>query len=251
MGCFKHEARSAKREICTPRASACPERVSEGRFVLRAFTLPELMVSVSILLIISVAVSGQITLAKYQEELASSARVLAGTLRDLQAFAQAATGVKTCAPSGKPLVCEVSTALCAASPCGTLVTPSAVGAVFDAPYTTIQRFAEVFSSSINRRKDLGEDLGTRSFISGLAGTNFVSISSVSGDGTPGFPFTVTFERQSGSMRMNACNTPAPFTPACSGSLQESTWARITLVHSKTGKTRSVLLNAVTGKISLE
>jgi prepilin-type N-terminal cleavage/methylation domain-containing protein len=222
---------------------------------LSGFTLIELMVSISILLIISVAVSGELTTTKYAEELASSARVVAGSLRDLQAFAQASMGVKTCQNAGlKNLVCEIGTGGCS-TVCGTLMPTSAVGAVLIAGGTSVQRFAEVDVgvSNIDRRLGAGEDFGTRQFISGLAGTKFVTVKSLdTGACGPVSPATVTFERQNGSMRIQPCDTPTPNTPLCGVTpCGNSNTLTIMLEHSKTKKTRTIRLNAITGKISLE
>lgn len=236
-------APSVNRSRMTPRARA-------------GFTIIELLVSISILAIISIFVASDINRSKYQEELFGSARLLAGTLEDLRAKALAATGVQTCAgPASAIYVCEVDTASCTGA-CGTLIPPSALGAVITAGATGTEQFAEPDPvtnppTNYNHAEDGNghERMGFVPFLTSRAGTNDVTVNGpiVTNTGNL-FSITVTFDRQSGAMRINACGTPAG-APPCSSS--EPTTAVIPIKHAKSGQIRSVTLNTITGKISIE
>ena len=214
------------------------------------FTLIELMVSVSILLIISVSVAGDITRIKHQEELQSSARQLASALRDLQARSLAASGIKTCTDSGNVIAaCETGTSACTGG-CGTLIPPFSNGMTIATNATSVLMFAEVEPTRNDRRRAAsGEDLGRQAFLQANANSATVTVQSMTTNAGGVPSAVVTFERQSGTMRIDACGTPAPYTPACSGA--EPLTLEIVLRHARLTATRTVRLNTTTGKISLE
>ncbi len=229
----------------SPRTSFRPPKTGAG------FTLAELLVSVAILLIIAVAVAGDINRTKFQEELSSSARTLAGSLRDLQARALSATGVSTCsAAGGFNRVCETDATGCVGA-CGAKLPPYAAGVTFTSGNAFYARWAEVDPALYDHRPDLSarEVLDQRSFQAGTAGTAYVTIddpmTTNAGSVTTAY---VTFDRQNGTMRINACGTPNA--PACGGNPEPKT-LDIVLRHSRTNQTRTVRLHAITGKISLE
>ncbi len=215
------------------------------------FTLIELMVSVSILLIISVSVAGDITRIKHQEELQSSARQLASALRDLQARALAASGVKTCTGSGDELlICETGSSSCSDT-CGSLIPPFSTGMNVAVNATSVTMFAEVEPTENDRRQaTAGEDLGRIAFLQANANSATVTVQSMTTNDGAVPSAVVTFERQSGTMRINPCDTPAPYTPAC-GVDPEPVTLEIVLRHTRLPVTRTIRLNATTGKISLE
>lgn len=215
------------------------------------FTLIELLISISILLIISVSVAGDITRIKHQEELQSSARELAGALRDLQARSLAASGVKTCTGSGgETLVCEISESGCTDA-CGGLIPPFSTGLTVAENATSVAMFAEVEPTENDRRPAAtGESLGTIAFLQANPNSQTVTVQSLATNDGAVSSATVTFERQSGTMRIDACDSPAPYTPACGGNPEPLT-LEIVLQHTRLPVTRTVRLNATTGKISLE
>src|SRR3989338_8870560 len=90
------------------------------------FTMAELLVSIAILLIIAVAIAGDINRSKYQEELSSSVRILAGALRDAQARALTARTVNSCWGGAAYFVCETNGAICGGT-CDTQKPPSTMG----------------------------------------------------------------------------------------------------------------------------
>jgi prepilin-type N-terminal cleavage/methylation domain-containing protein len=222
----------------------------------RGFTIIELLVSISILLIISVFVANDINRSRYQEELNGSARILAATMQDLRAKALAATSVQTCAGPGSAIyVCELNTNGCSGA-CGTMIAPAAVGITIIAGSTGTTVFAEpdpvaVAPTNYFRAEDTAgnEDMAYIALLTGRSGSNDVTINGpiVTNTGNL-FAITVTFERQSGTMRINACGTPTG-APPCS--LTEPTTAVIPLRHAKTLQVRTVTLNTITGKISIE
>lgn len=219
------------------------------------FTIVELMVSTFILFMISIAVAQDVTRAKFQEELQSSARTLVGGLRDLQARALAAGSVATCtAAAGAIYVCEVRDPGCIGA-CGTQIPPFAFGVTLTVNATGTTKFAEVYSnSSYNNRQEEPngrEDLGRLNFLTGAVGSNYVSIQSLTASGSGVAGARVTFERQNGRMRVNACgDTPPPWTPGCVSGPEPTTLV-IVLRHSRTNASRTIRLNTLTGRISLE
>lgn len=215
----------------------------------RGFTVPELLVSIMIIGLIALAVVGDLNRTKYSEQLQSSARSVAGTLRNLQARAQAAASIKICTGSSVQEVCEVSLARCVGS-CNTAIPPFAVGMTFAQNATSVGMFAEVDGAQNNRRAHVSESLGTLNFLEGRAGEGYVTIASLTTNQGSVTSTTITFERQSGAMRIDGCDTPTPYTPACSMS-GEPVSLTIVLQHARTGLTRTIRLNAATGKISLE
>ena len=73
---------------------------------VRGFTMAELLVSISILIIITLAVAGDVSKSRKREELVSSARLVHNAIRDAQARAQTARSVKMCDNAGINVVCE-------------------------------------------------------------------------------------------------------------------------------------------------
>jgi prepilin-type N-terminal cleavage/methylation domain-containing protein len=217
----------------------------------RGFTLTELLISLVILVLISIAVAGDISRTRYQAELNESARLLAAELRNLQARAFAATAVQTCLnASSNRLVCETSgTAGCVSGACDQPFPPFAVGATFSINGTSFRKFAEVDPVFENRREAAsGEAFGTVAFLVGSQGS--VGAIRISNLGAPSAvnPAVVVFERQTGKMRINACGTP-PGAPVCGS--PEPTVLNIVLTHSKINRTKTIRLNAITGKISID
>jgi hypothetical protein len=218
--------------------------------------MTELLVSISILLIISMVVAGDLNKTRWQEELATSARVLAGGLRDMQARALTASGVKTCPASGLTFVCEMPTPPTGCTgACSALIPPFAVGMTLNVNATGVARFAEVEPTYNNRAEDVTsgrETLGWLPFAKGGT-TNNVTILSLTTNLGGGGLAIITFERQSGLMRVNPCDWPtggSPPTGACSP-FGEPTSIVIVIQHAKSGLTKTLRLNGPTGKISID
>lgn len=219
------------------------------------FTIIELLVSISILLLISVSVATDLNRTRYQEELQGSARALVGMLRDLQTRALASTGAKTCTATGGVLyACDYTSVGCLGA-CTPLVPPYAYGLTLTLNATSVPAFAEVEPTYNNRRPiDLGdqhEQIDLLPFLKAASASNWVSISRIDDQFFSNIAGAyVTFERQSGTMRISACAKPTPYTPAC-GPFGEPNTLTITLRHSKTTLTKVIRLNGLTGKISID
>lgn len=233
--------RASNKRITSPEACGIP-----------GFTLAELMVSIAILIIISLAVAGDITRTRFQEELNSSARLLLGTLRDTQAQALAVKGVKTCLEDGGTRrVCETGTAGCATGTCPDITAPYAVGVTLNVSATGVSVFADV-DAAFNDRRELSNNrelVRADAFLTGNTGSRYVTVNALRSGPVNFSSATVSFERQNGRMRINACDEP-PGAPSCAGS-PEPTTLEIDLIHSRTNQIKTIRLNAITGKISLE
>jgi prepilin-type N-terminal cleavage/methylation domain-containing protein len=224
--------------------------IRNSMFKCRGFTLAELMVSITILILISLAVATDITRTRYQEELASSARLTVAAFRDLQARALSATSVLTCNNGGVDIVCEYDDALCGFATCGTKLVPIAVGAHLETDESVIETFAEVDLFMEDRRMTSArENLGQRKFAEGNAGSNPVTITSITAGVDSLSEVTVTFDRQNGNMRINACDDPAG-APSCGGSPEPTTLA-VTITHARLGRSETIRLNTLTGRIDIE
>jgi prepilin-type N-terminal cleavage/methylation domain-containing protein len=219
------------------------------RFV-RGFTLVELMVSIAILAIISVTVTTDIAKTGQQEELFSSARIMVATLRGLQSRALSATSVLTCNNGTINLVCDVDDTICGVESCSTKLVPFAVGATLQTSESMVTKFAEVDVALEDRREDASgcESLGEQRLAERKSGSDAVTISSLRADSVSISVATVTFDRQDAAMRINACGTPSG-APPCGAT--EPTTLEITLTHSKLGRSETIRLNALTGKIAIE
>jgi type II secretory pathway pseudopilin PulG len=208
------------------------------------------MVSLSILIIIALAVATDISRTRHQEELASSARLTLSTLRGLQSRALSATSVKTCNNGTNDLVCELDDTVCVFSPCDTRLVPISVGATMRTTESVIYKFAEVDLGLEDRRKDASnrEYLGVQKFAEQNPGSNPVQITSLKAGSDLLSEVTVTFDRQNGAMRINACGNPSG-APPCTG--PEPTTLEIIIEHARLGRSKTIRLNTLTGKISIE
>lgn len=211
--------------------------------------MPEMLVSLFVIVLIALMVTGDLNRTKYSEELQSSARALAGTLRNLQAQAQAAAAIRTCDGASLQTVCESSTTGCVGS-CNESIPPFAVGLYLAQNATSATMFAEVDVVQNNRRNHTSEFLGILGFLEGYRNAGFVRVNSLTTNQGAVTSTTIAFERQSGTMRIDGCATPTPYTPACGGS-GEPVSLTIVLQHARTSLTRTIRLNAATGRISLE
>ncbi|MCW1892355.1 MAG: prepilin-type N-terminal cleavage/methylation domain-containing protein [Candidatus Uhrbacteria bacterium] len=219
---------------------------SERHGQKRGFTLAELLVSLGILMLISLAVVQNVAQSRQTQELRSSANLVASGLRDLQAQALAARSLKACLVGTVNVSCDLSSAACGGSPCNLTLSPEAFGMTLITSTSSFTTFADISSVTGNRREDLaGRELIERSIFPQVRpGMNAVVIDSLLADSVSVASSTLTFERQSGSMRINAC-LAGGCTPAEANVLQ------ITLRHLQTQKTKVVLVNAITGRISVE
>ncbi len=201
------------------------------------FTLTEALVSVSILAILGTISIFDLRASRRVDELNTAARYLAADLRSLQARALTAKNIKTCLDGGNvKIVCENSSASCAGA-C-TPEPPAAIGVSFAQNASTFSLYAKLDSASTDwTNTSAVETVEIHSFR--LNGAPNVIIDNLDNTFLPGRA-DISFMRQSGSTRLNAC-------VAClePGSIS------IRLKHTESNATRIVKVNGITGRISIE
>jgi prepilin-type N-terminal cleavage/methylation domain-containing protein len=208
------------------------------------FTLPELMISVLILMLISTTAVFSLRSAQYTEELQTAARVLSSDIRNAQARALAARNVLTCRITGNlQRVCEIenpSTVPCIED-C-VPIPPSRFGVHLTAGRDRYDVFADVQNDDW-RQRSIEEILLMRG-LNPLGGTRVVIDRLTTELGA--LPAAdIAIGRQSGEMRIEACGEPLP---SCAPT--EPKTLGIILRHSVSGKELRVDVNAVTGRVSL-
>ena len=211
----------------------------DKQLTLRAgFSLIEMMASIVILGIISVATISTLRVSQQKDELNNAVRIVAGDLRSLQSRALSTDNVKSCVSGGKQIVCETNASACGASPC-VPIPPAGFGMAVVAGTSAYDLFAEVEPTTLDWKKtNANEVFLTRDFAKS-GGTNVV-ISSLTG----GYPSTnVSFQRQNGSMVIDGCDVSA----GCA----VTTTMNIVLRHTALGDTKTIQLNAYTGRISVQ
>ena len=210
------------------------------------FTLAELMVSITILLLVSTVTVFSLGDSRNNDELMTAARLLAGDIRNVEARALAATNIKTCPTSAAASrVCEAenpSTVLCTDA-CVPLPPPR-VGVHLDRGGSSYTVFADVHTEDWRLTNDQ-EIVLTRS-LNPLGGGN-VTIRALTTPFTSEASSDIAVGRQSGTVRIDACDDAG--LPACAP--KEPNTLSILLVHAKTSKTVTVDVNAFTGRVSFQ
>ena len=202
------------------------------------FSFVEAMVSVAVLAIIASTSVFALRSSQEADQLNTAARVLASDLRSYQSRALTSQNVKICAnTSGKMVTCELDTsgcsvpASCAAQPPAAfgvhVVANASVYSLFVEPEPTTADWAYTGTAERVMDRDLSQ-----------AGAPNVIISAIDS----GTPSDVAFERQNGSAVINGCR-------ASQGCVSSSS-ITMTLQHTKSGVTRTVTLNSVTGRVSI-
>ncbi len=196
------------------------------------FSFVEAMVSVIVLAIIATITVVSLNHTSQVDQLNTAVRVVEGDLRSLQSQALSAGNVKICPDTGGvPVVCEDSTTGCA-NPAQCVPTPPpGVGAHFTTGSSVYRMYADVRPTTNDHKyTDAKEVFQSRDL--GGAGAPNVVISALS----QGSPTDVEFERQNGDMFINGMTTST---------------LSITLKQTVTNDTRTVSMNALTGRISIE
>jgi len=206
------------------------------------FTLTELMISMSIIGLMSVIVVMDLRASKRQEELSNGARIIAADLRSLQAQALTGQNIKTCTDAGgKNLVCERGASSCADPTTGCIpLPPYAVGAHFISSASSYDFFADVEQT----RNDWMEtpSANETTFVRDLARSGAPNVSITGLTAAAVVPEAhVAFGRQNGTTHISPC-AAAP----CAGAPTLS----VTLTHAQSGQTKTVSMNATTGRISV-
>lgn len=204
------------------------------------FTLPELMISIVIIGLISTAAIMDLNVTRRKDQLDRAVRLVAADLRSLQDRALTGQNMLSCMSTGNSLqmVCQNSQVGCFPGSC-TPHSPTAVGfhAVKDA--TTYELFADVEVSKADWKKtDATEVFQLRDLAQNGAPNVVISDFITTGSNAD---VDVAFQRQNGAMGINACYAP------CSSPVT----LRIILRHTQSNEMREVDLNAVTGRISIQ
>lgn len=191
--------------------------------------------SVAVLAIISTISVYSLNTSRSKEEIRTAQRVLAADLRSLQARALNAQNILFCTTStGKKMVCEADTALCADA-C-TQVPPAGVGAYLTEGATTYLFYAKYDPATTNWKwAGNSETFLVRDLAK--SGASNVEISGFS----VGTTAHIAFQRQNGGMKINACPT------TCTN---DSTLT-ISLRHVKTGDVKTVTVYTLTGRIVMD
>ncbi|MFA5935691.1 MAG: type II secretion system protein [Patescibacteria group bacterium] len=210
------------------------------------FTLVELMISIVILSLISTATVFSLRTTRENDELNTAARLLAGDIRNVQARALAARNVRMCTiGGGSQRVCEdENTSVIACTGSCTPLPPPRFGMRLEDGREGYLLFADVNVEDW-RWTNTEETLLARS-LNPLGGGK-VQIDELLTDVGTLAVADVGVGRQNGTMRIEACGETG--LPSCSPS--EPRTLLITLRHGTSGKTITVDMNAVTGRVSIQ
>jgi prepilin-type N-terminal cleavage/methylation domain-containing protein len=205
------------------------------------FTFVEAMISMAVIAIIASISVFSLAASQRTDQLNTAAQVVVADLRSLQSSALSSENIKTCAAGGKNITCEQSMTACdgGASSC-TPQSPAAVGVEFKVNQPSYDFFAEVEPSTAGDwalTTGSGEKYLTRSLAqSGAPNVRIVTLS-------VGSPTDVAFERQNGSMVINGCRV----SQGCS----THTSLTVVLQQTQSLETRTITMNAFTGRISIQ
>lgn len=212
----------------------------------KGFTLVELMVSITILLLISTVTVFSLGSTRDNDELMTAARLLTGDIRNVQARALAATNIKTCEiPSDHFRVCEDENP--SAIPCKSAcvpLPPSRVGIHVDRGSSAYTIFADIDGD--DWRMTNQEEIVLQRDLNPLGGGN-VTIRAIRTSFADLSSADIAVGRQNGTVRIEACDDVG--LPACAP--KEPQTISIMLIHAKTSKTVTVDVNALTGRVSFE
>ncbi|MFZ2803732.1 MAG: type II secretion system protein [Patescibacteria group bacterium] len=206
---------------------------------LQGFTVAELLVSIMILGLISVATITDLRTSQQADELATAARVVAADLGAEQNAALTGQNIRTCTDSAtsKNDVCELSTSSCVSGSCAA-APPYADGLHFVAGSSSYDFFADVETTKNDwKETDATEIVKTRN-LAGVGAANVVIDSLVTSSSLA--TVDVAFQRQNGAMGINACYAP------CASPVT----LRIILRHTLSNNTTEVDLNSYTGRVSI-
>jgi prepilin-type N-terminal cleavage/methylation domain-containing protein len=216
------------------------------RLTLKAtgFTLVELLVSISILTLISTATVFTLRSTRETDELNTSAQILAGDLRNIQARALAAHNVKTCDTIDGKQICEPENPL--SDLCAKLcepLPPMTFGIHFKISESAYDLFAEIDPLIQDWRLTNKREILLERNLNPLGGDQIV-VSNLQLDGKDVLTADLAVHRQNGVMRIEACGEVG--LPACGSS--ESSELTITLRHQHSGTLRFIEVNALSGRI---
>ncbi len=196
------------------------------------------MVSIAIMGIIAVATMGDLRTSQRKDQLNNAVRVIAADLRTVQAKALTGQNVKSCPKGTSIVVCEQDSALCSDPASCIAQPPSAIGLHFASSSVEYTEFADV--AKADWLQSLPNELVQMRSLP-ILGAEHVQVYGLISGGAPVQEADVSFKRQTGAMGIDGCygDCPGPHT------------LTIRLQQTQTGETKDVVLNAITGRISIE
>jgi prepilin-type N-terminal cleavage/methylation domain-containing protein len=216
------------------------------KFFRKGFTLMELMVSITVLMLISTATVFGLRNTRAKEELQTAARLLAGDIQSVEIRALAGANVKACTVlAGIIKVCEAEN-------------PSAEACVTDCEPTSPPRFGVIFSANDSRYSIFADTeladwrlTSSREVVASRTlntlGSDRVALEEIETELGAIATVDIGVERQSGRVRINACGEVG--LPDCAPT--EPQTASILLRHLGSNQTATVKVNAVSGRVTIE
>ncbi|MDO8505006.1 MAG: prepilin-type N-terminal cleavage/methylation domain-containing protein [bacterium] len=195
------------------------------------FTLPELLVSISIFVIITTAVVANFRSSEESGQLRLGAQAVASTLRSLQTMAQTGRLTALCDDASRA-VCTGNTTVCGTEKCVASLPSGGYGMQIMEKTGTITLFAD---GKQNHKFDTGEALVDmalnlpRNVIIDSTTTPYDSVSNT---------LTISFEPPEPTIWINGAATVTT---------QE---AHIVLRHEKTKNTKTIVLRRISGRIEI-
>jgi type II secretory pathway pseudopilin PulG len=204
----------------------------------------EALVSISILGLIAVMSIVNFNSSQRTEELNTAARVLAADLRSAQSRALSGGNVRMCPAIGAAVVpvaaCESGTSACADPGECASKAPEGVGVRIARGQAGYDTYVVVGAEAGEWGMRAPETVFFRRELE-RSGAPRVTVSSVFGDAVDLASADVAFGRQNGAMHVNECAACAP----------PPNVVTVTVRHALTGKTKAVVLNRLTGRVSIQ
>lgn len=210
------------------------------------FSLVEALISISILGLIAVMSIVNFSSSQRSDELNTAARVLAADLRSAQSRALSGGNVKLCpaipAALSSLAACEAGTSNCADPAQCKPQAPEGIGLHLIAGQSAYDEYVVIGAETGEWRMTYPAMAFFRRDLS-RSGAPRVVVSAIDGAGValPYGAMDVSFGRQNGAMHFNECVGCDP----------PPNVVTVTLRHAQTGKTKTVLLNRLTGRISVD
>ncbi len=197
----------------------------------KGFTLPEILVSMSIFVVITTAVVANFRASEQSSQLRLGAQAVASTLRSLQTMAQTGRLTELC-DDATGAVCTGNVAACVTT---TVCRPALPRGGYGIQITKNENAVTLFADgNQNHLLDSGEILSDmflnlpRNVIIDGATTPYDLTTSV---------FTIAFKPPDPTVWINAATRESE--------------ARIVLRHEKTGNTKTIVLRRISGRIEIE
>ena len=208
------------------------------------FSMVEALISISILGLIAVMSIVNFSSSQRTEELNTAARVFAADLRSAQSRALSGGNVRMCpaipAAGSSLAACEDGASNCANPVECQLQAPEGIGLRVVAGQSEYDQYIVLGAESGEWRMTHAAMAFTRRDLA-RNGAPRVSVSAIDAGGAPRASADIAFGRQNGAMHVDECAACAP----------PPNVVTVTLQHSQTGRTKTVILNRLTGRVSID